>query len=71
MLVGEGGGGVCLFIGERPIRVIGVEDGGTLNPGVHCKKRLAIFPWPAGMSLNKLSMAGKKLISPGQGEFVG
>jgi len=35
------------------------------------KKRLTIVPSPAGMSLNKLSMAGKKLISPGQGEFVG
>jgi hypothetical protein len=25
---------------------------------LHCKKRLAIFPSPAGMSLNKLSLAG-------------
>jgi hypothetical protein len=25
---------------------------------VHCKKRLAIFPYPAGISLTKLSMAG-------------
>ncbi len=30
------------------------------------KKRLAIFPSPAGMSLNKLSLAG----NPGQGKFV-
>ncbi len=28
---------------------------------VHCKKELAIFPSPAGMSLTKLSLAGKKL----------
>ncbi len=34
------------------------------------KKRLAIFPSPARMSLTKLSLAGKSLIIPGQGEFV-
>ncbi len=28
---------------------------------VHCKKELAIFPSPAGMSPTKLSLAGKKL----------
>jgi hypothetical protein len=28
---------------------------------LHCKKELAIFPSPAGMSLTKLSLAGKKL----------
>jgi hypothetical protein len=27
---------------------------------VHCKKELAIFPSPAGMSLTKLSLGGKK-----------
>jgi hypothetical protein len=26
---------------------------------VHCKKKLAIFPSPAGMSLTKLSLGGK------------
>ncbi len=36
---------------------------------VHCKKRLAIFPSPAGMSLTKLSLAGNNLIFPDQGEF--
>jgi hypothetical protein len=25
---------------------------------IHCKKRLAVFPSPAGMSLTKLSLAG-------------
>ncbi len=49
--------------------------GGTHSPGgeggggsifwkthdIHCKKELAIFPSPAGMSLTKLSLAGKKL----------
>jgi hypothetical protein len=33
------------------------------------KKRLAVFPSPAGMSLTKLSLAGNNLILPGQGEF--
>jgi hypothetical protein len=26
---------------------------------LHCKKKLAIFPSPAGMSLTKLSLGGK------------
>ncbi len=33
------------------------------------KKRLANFPFPAGMSLTKLSLAGNNSIIPGQGEF--
>ncbi len=44
-----------------------------VSPGyifkLHCKKLLAIFPSPAGMSLTKLSLAGNNLIIPGQGEF--
>ncbi len=36
---------------------------------VHCRKRLPIFPSPAGMSLAKLSLVGKNLINPGQGGF--
>jgi hypothetical protein len=36
---------------------------------VHCKKRLAIFPPPVGMSLTKLSLAGNNLIFLDQGEF--
>jgi hypothetical protein len=36
---------------------------------VHCKKRLSIFPSPAGVSLTKLSLAGINLIIHGQGEF--
>ncbi len=31
------------------------------TPFLHCKKELAIFPSPAGMSLTKLSLGGKKL----------
>jgi hypothetical protein len=33
------------------------------------KKRLAVFLFPAGMSLTKLSLAGNNLIIPGEGEF--
>jgi hypothetical protein len=36
---------------------------------LHCKKELAIFPSPAGMSLTKLSLGGKNLIIPAQEEF--
>ncbi len=35
----------------------------------HCKKRLAVFPSPAGMSLTKLSLAGNYKIIPRQVEF--
>jgi hypothetical protein len=47
----------------------------TINIGkcrhrtLHCKKRLAILPSPAGMSFTKLSLAWNNLISPDQGEF--
>ncbi len=33
---------------------------------IHCKKRFAIFPSPAGMSLTRLSLGGN---IPAQGEF--
>ncbi len=36
---------------------------------LHCKKRLAVFPSPAGMSLAKLYLEVKNLVIPGQGEF--
>ncbi len=36
---------------------------------LHGKKRFAVFPSPAGMSLSTLSLAGNILIFPGQGEF--
>jgi len=35
---------------------------------VHCKKGLAMFPSPAGMSLTKLSLAGNNLPSPSPGK---
>ncbi len=38
-------------------------------PCIHCKKRLAVFPSPAGISPTKLSLDGKKLTIPVQGEF--
>ncbi len=36
---------------------------------LHCKKRLAIFLSPDGMSLTTLSLARNNLIIPDQGEF--
>jgi len=36
---------------------------------LHCKKRLAVFPSPAGLSLTKLSLAGNNKIIPLQGEL--
>jgi hypothetical protein len=33
------------------------------------ESRFAVFPSPAGMSLTKLSLAGKNLIIPGRGEL--
>jgi hypothetical protein len=35
----------------------------------HCKKGLAVFPSPAGMSLTKLFLGGNNLIFPAQREF--
>ncbi len=32
------------------------------SQNLHCKKRLAIFPSPSGMSLTKLSLAGNNLV---------
>jgi hypothetical protein len=42
---------------------------GKSSKHVHRKKRLAIFPTPAGMSLTKLSLDGNNLIISVQGEF--
>jgi hypothetical protein len=39
------------------------------SPPLHCKKRLAVFPSPTGMSLTKLSLARNNLIIPAQGGF--
>ncbi len=36
---------------------------------IHCKKGLAVFPSPAGMSLPNSPSPGIILIIPGQGEF--
>ncbi len=35
---------------------------------LHCKKRFAVFPSPAGMSLEKLSLADNYLTIPHQGD---
>jgi hypothetical protein len=45
-------GSVCLFCYSQTGRLI-------LGIYIHCKNRLAVFPPPAGMSLTKLSLAGK------------
>jgi|688.fasta_scaffold607319_1 hypothetical protein len=37
--------------------------------GIHCKKRLSIFPFPAKMSPTKLARARNTLIIPGQVDF--
>jgi hypothetical protein len=42
---------------------------GTNSSHIHCKKRLAVFPSPAAMSLTKLSLGGNKEIFFSQGEF--
>jgi hypothetical protein len=39
------------------------------NVVLHCKKRLALFPSPAGMSQTKLTLAGIKTIN-GVGIFI-
>jgi hypothetical protein len=41
----------------------------TSHYSIHCKKRLAIFPSPAGMSQTKLSLAWNNKVFPGQGDF--
>jgi hypothetical protein len=47
-----------------------METGGpALHLDYTVKKKMIVFPVPAGMSLTKLSLAGNNLIIPGQGEF--
>ncbi len=50
---------VYLEIWENLIVQMCQNNNGRFN--LHCKKELAIFPSPAGMSLTKLSLGGKKL----------
>jgi hypothetical protein len=38
-------------------------ENSTFYEYAHCKKRLATFPSPAGMSLTKLFLGGNNLIS--------
>jgi hypothetical protein len=42
----------------------------SIEHAIHCKKRFAILPSPAGMALNKLSLGGNNLIIPVQGELL-
>jgi hypothetical protein len=46
----------------------GSAGGEEENLKVHCKKRFATFPSPAGMSLIKLSVDGNNLIIPAKGK---
>jgi hypothetical protein len=41
----------------------------TFHCKVHCKKRCAVFPSAAGMSLTKISLYGSNIIIPNQGQF--
>ncbi len=57
---------------KRPQFVNDIRDGGGgvgVKEPVHCKKRLEVFPSPAGMSLTKLSLAGKYFNYSRPGEF--
>ncbi len=45
----------------RCSRVVRASSDTVESERLHCKKELAIFPSPAGMSLTKLSLGGKKL----------
>jgi hypothetical protein len=59
-------GAARLSVGE--LGVIGTRKW-AIDKIVHCKKELAVFPSPAGMSLIKLFLGGNNLIFPVQGEF--
>jgi hypothetical protein len=48
------------------VRVLRLEVSLLNSLTIHCKKELAVFPSPAGMSLIKLFLGGN---FPGQGEF--
>jgi hypothetical protein len=48
---------VCIV--NDPLSYVGI-----LGRHLRCKKRLAIFPSPAGMSLTKLSLGGNNYIIP-------
>jgi len=47
---GGGGGGAKSYDSEK--------TWSSINHAIHSKKRLAVFPSPAGMTLTKLSLAG-------------
>ncbi len=68
------------YIGEKPSRFeapsFGARGGqerkgkmGTIVRKMHCKKGLAVFTSPAGMSLIKLFLGGNNLVFPAQREF--
>ncbi len=66
---------LILFLQPSPPSRVGtrfIPNEGTTSRRprpIHCKKKLAIFPSPAGMSRTKLFLAENNLITPVQGEF--
>ncbi len=52
---------IKVHIGQKNRDVQYTYCGAQRLRGVHCKKEVAIFPSPAGMSMTKLSLGGKKL----------
>ena len=50
--------------------VLTVKKVKRVKERLHCKKRLATFPSPAGMSLTKLCLGGSILIIPARGESL-
>jgi hypothetical protein len=68
---------ILLIVGKKKIRGTSLELFETLGWGqikiryliYYYKKRIAVFPAPAWMSLTILSLAGNNLIIAGQGEF--
>jgi hypothetical protein len=50
------------YYNELPVRSQAIiQKKKKKHPYIHCKKRLAVFPSPAGMSLTKLSLAQTNL----------
>ncbi len=64
--VGWGGGSrlPLILLSERRMPLILLHLRRMSRMIRHCKKRLAIFPSPGGMSPTKLSLAGNNLIIP-------
>jgi hypothetical protein len=53
-----GGWGIKVQLAEKNTLLQLPEERFVYNEAIHCKKRFATFPSPAGMSLTKLSLVG-------------